>query len=215
MRALEILDSLKDEYPNAAPLLHYRNPFELLVSVILSAQTTDAQVNRITPELFRRYPGPEELAAAVPEDVEQLVHSVGFFRTKARNIRAAAHVVAHEYGGVLPDTIEKLVRIPGVGRKSANVLLSHVFEKPGIIVDTHFSRVTRRLGLTGQTDPERIERDVAAFLPPDSRTSFSMTVNYHGRYCCKARRPECFRCVVRRLCDYPQKTEAPEPGDAE
>ncbi len=155
MRALEILDLLKDEYPDAAPLLHYRNPFELLVSVILSAQTTDARSTGL-PRALCWYPGAVELAAAVPEDVEQMVHSVGFFRTKARNIRAAAHVVAHEYGGVLPDTIEKLVRIPGVGRKSANVLLSHVFEKPGIIVDTHFSRVTRRLGLTGQTDPERM-----------------------------------------------------------
>jgi len=209
-RAQKVLASLRREYPEARPLLLYRSPFELLIAVILSAQTTDEQVNRATPQLFLRFPGPAELGSAPIEELESIVHGVGFFRTKARNIRATAAMVADEFGGTVPDSIDKLVRLPGVGRKSANVVVSHCYSLPGIIVDTHFSRVSRRIGLVRQTAPEKIEQEIASYVPKDSWTALSMCVNYHGRRCCTARKPACFRCVVSELCEYGSKTPAPE-----
>lgn len=201
---------LRTEYPDAIPLLDFRNEYELLVAVVLSAQTTDAQVNRITPELFRRFRGPAELAAAPIEELEQLVHSTGFYRTKAKNIRGAAKMLVERHGGTVPNRMEDLVELPGVGRKSANVILSHAHGLPGIIVDTHFGRVTRRLDLTRSQNPAHVERDIAGILNPSDHTAFSMTVNYHGRYCCKARVPECYRCAIRDLCPFtPKTTERP------
>ncbi|HUX51057.1 MAG TPA: endonuclease III [Spirochaetia bacterium] len=209
-RALAIVTALKAEYPDLRPLLDFRNPFELLIAVILSAQTTDAQVNQITPALFRRFPCPEDLAGAEVAEIELLVHSTGFFRTKARNIRGAAGAIVEKHAGQVPDSMEELVALPGVGRKSANVILSHIYGVPGIIVDTHFSRVVRRLGLTAEKEPERIERDVDTFLPENVQTDFSMAVNYHGRYCCTARSPACHRCVVATLCEFsPKNLERP------
>lgn len=213
-RAAQILAILEREYPDATPLLDYRNPFELLIAVILSAQTTDAQVNSVTPELFRRFPGPRELAAAPLQDLERIIHAVGFFRAKARNIRGAAAMLVEQFGGTVPDSIDRLVTLPGVGRKSANVVISHIYALPAIIVDTHFSRVTRRLGLTESTEPAKLERDVGTILAESSWTAFSMCVNYHGRRCCMARKPECFRCAVRALCLFEPKTVAMPAEDA-
>ncbi len=207
-RASRILSVLEREYPDAKPLLDYRNPFELLIAVILSAQTTDAQVNSVTPELFRRFPGPGELARAPVEELEGIIHGVGFFRTKAKNIRGAAAMLVERFEGRVPDRIDDLLSLPGVGRKSANVVVSHVYALPGIIVDTHFSRVTRRLGLSVANDPAVLEREIGAMLPESSWTAFSMCVNYHGRRCCTARKPACFRCAVRKLCLYEPKTAA-------
>lgn len=209
-RAADVLKSLTAEYPDAVPLLNFRSPYELVISVILSAQTTDSQVNRVTPRLFEKFPDAESLARADVAEVERIVHSTGFYRTKARNIIGAAVELSRRFHGTVPDTIDDLLLLPGVGRKSANVVVSHVHGLPGIIVDTHFGRVCRRLGFTSEKDPGKVEREIAAIIPPYDQTSFSMTVNYHGRYCCKARVPECFRCVVRTLCPFEPKSPEPE-----
>ncbi|TVR68825.1 MAG: endonuclease III [Spirochaetaceae bacterium] len=195
-----VLDVLAREYPETPSLLSHRSPFELLIGVILSAQTTDEQVNAVLPALFSRYPGPPELAAAVPAEVEKIIHSVGFFRRKALNIIGAAAHVRDVQGGTIPATMDELVRIPGVGRKSAGVILLHVYDKPAIIVDTHFGRVVRRLGYSDVRDPVRLERDVAAILPPELWNSASMRLNYHGRRYCFARKPACGNCPVAALC---------------
>ncbi len=191
---------LKREYPDAPSFLHYRNPFELMVAVILSAQTTDARVNTVTSELFSRYPGAAELMAAEREEVERYVFSTGFYRVKAKNIMGAAKAVVERYGGVVPETMDALLHIPGVGRKSANVIRAHCFGKPAIIVDTHFSRVVRRIGLTEEKVPEKIERDLALLAEPGIQTEFSMVINIHGRRICSAKKPDCRGCVVRRYC---------------
>ena len=195
-----ILAVLGEEYRDAPSLLHYRSPFELLIAVILSAQTTDEAVNRTLPELFGRFPTPEALADADPSEVEGIIHSLGFFRQKTKSIIGTARAVAEDHGGRVPDTMEQLVRLPGVGRKSAGVVLLHVYEKPAIIVDTHFGRVVRRLGFSNVKDPARLERDVAAVLPRDEWNSASMRLNYHGRRYCFARRPDCDGCPVAPHC---------------
>jgi len=183
-----------------ATFLEYRTPFELLIAVILSAQTTDAQVNKVTPGLFRYYPTPEELMNADRKVIESIIHSTGFYRTKARNICGAARFVVTEFDGIVPFEMEKLLRIPGVGRKSANVMRAHCYGKPAVIVDTHFSRVVRRLGLTDHKKPERIEKDIVSISSPEIQTEFSMLINVHGRRCCFARNPACDSCVITSLC---------------
>ena len=208
-RARAIHDILAREFPDIRPLLVFSNPYQLLIAVILSAQTTDAAVNRATPELFRRYPASGDLAASSGEDVEALVRPLGFYRVKARNIRLAAETLLREFGGRVPDAMEDLIRIPGVGRKSANVILFHIYGKPAVIVDTHFGRVVRRLGLTAAADPDRVERDLATLLPEDIRSSFSMRINLHGRRTCTARKPRCPACSVEKLCPWDAKTPAP------
>lgn len=204
-RAQRVHALLSELYPETKPLLRYANGFELLVAVILSAQTTDAQVNKVTPALFSAYPTPQALAAAGTEELERLLRPVGFFRGKSRNIRAAAAELLERFGGVVPDSIEVLVTLPGVGRKTANVIVAHLYGKPGVIVDTHFARVTRRLGFTAAEDPQRIEREIRRLLPESELTAFSMRLNYHGRSCCTARRPRCVECPVRALCPFPDK----------
>lgn len=199
-RFVEILGRLEREFPLTPSLLDYRTPFELLIGVILSAQTTDQQVNAILPELFASYPDADTLASADPASVEAIVHPVGFFRVKARNIIGAARSIRDRFGGAIPDSMEELISIPGVGRKSAGVLLLHVFDKPAIIVDTHFARVTRRLGFTKSTQPAHVERDVAGTLPSSHWNSASMRLNYHGRRTCTARKPACPRCVLSDIC---------------
>lgn len=197
---IRIYRLLKKEYPRAATFLEYRTPFELLVAVILSAQTTDAQVNKVTPGLFRYYPAPEDLMNADRKVVESIIHSTGFYRTKARNICGAARFVVTEFDGIVPVEMEKLLRIPGVGRKSANVVRAHCYGKPAVIVDTHFSRVVRRLGLTDNKKPERIEKDIVSISSTDIQTDFSMLINIHGRRCCFARNPACDSCVITSFC---------------
>lgn len=183
-------------------MLSYTNAFELLIAVVLSAQTTDAQVNKITPALFSRYPDSHALAGARQEEVEGLIHSTGFYRSKARNIIGASKVLVEDFGGRVPQTMEELVRIPGVGRKSAGVVLHHIFDKPAIIVDTHFGRVVRRLGLTAHEDPKRVEQDIAAQLDRAYWSEFSMTANLHGRALCHARKPRCSECFLLPWCAY-------------
>lgn len=199
-RFIEILDRLTVEYPETPSMIRYRSPFELLIGVILSAQTTDEQVNAILPSLFRRYPNAEALAAASPADVETLIHSVGFFRQKSKSIIAAARAVVEEFGGTVPGTMEELVRLRGVGRKSAGVILLHVYNRPAIIVDTHFGRVVRRLGFSNAKDPTKLERDVASLLPDAYWNSASMRLNYHGRRYCFSRKPDCDGCPISDLC---------------
>jgi endonuclease-3 len=199
-RFLAILDTLAHEYPRTPSLLTYSNPFELLIGVILSAQTTDNAVNAVLPTLFARYPDPRSLADASPAEVEEIIHPLGFFRSKTKHITGAARAIVEEHGGDVPSTMDDLVRLPGVGRKSAGVILLHVYDAPAIIVDTHFGRVVRRLGFSSQDDPRRLERDVAEILPHERWNDASMRLNYHGRAYCYARKPKCPSCPVRDLC---------------
>ncbi|MFP3960582.1 MAG: endonuclease III [Spirochaetaceae bacterium] len=208
-RARAIFERLDPLYPDKSPPLAYSSPYELLVAVILSAQTTDAQVNRVTPELFRRYPTPRALAAADEEELASLIFSTGFYRAKARSIRAAARMLVEEYEGELPDRIDELTRLPGVGRKTANVLLGVIHGHPAIVVDTHFARVVRRIGFTAARNPDRIERELRAVVPAEIRTAFSMIVNFHGRAVCTARKPRCYECPIEDLCTFAEKTPAP------
>jgi len=196
---------LSKEYGSLKPMLRYRDCFQLLISVILSAQTTDEQVNRATPQLFRHYPDAEALSMAEQEHVEQLIHGVGFFRVKARHIIAASRAIHDQYRGNVPSEMEILTRLPGVGRKSANVVRGFCFGKPAIIVDTHFMRVCRRVGLTDSNNPEMIESQVRELLEREKHTRFSMAVNRHGRVCCNARKPECYACSIEGLCSFTGK----------
>ncbi len=199
-KARVITDILNREYPDRKPLLNYTNPFELLIAVILSAQTTDAGVNKVTPELFRFYPGPAELAAAEQNHVEEIIHSTGFYRMKAANIIKTAAALKERGDSTLPDNMKDLTALPGVGRKTANVILYHIFGKPAIIVDTHFKRVSKRLGFTRYTEPEKIEKQLLRAIPEDIQSDFSMTLNLHGRKYCFARKPECGGCPLQELC---------------
>ncbi len=199
-KARIVTEILNREYPDRKPLLNYSNPFELLIAVILSAQTTDAGVNKVTPELFRRYPGPAELALAEQNHVEEIIHSTGFYRMKAANIIKTAAALQERGDNSLPDNMKELTALPGVGRKTANVILYHIFDKPAIIVDTHFKRVTKRLGFTRYTEPEKIEKQLLKAIPEDIQSDFSMTINLHGRKYCFARKPDCEHCPLRDLC---------------
>jgi len=188
------------EYPDRQPLLNFRNPFELLIAVILSAQTTDAGVNKVTPLLFDQYPDPASLAAAEQNDVENIIHSTGFYKVKASNIIKTAVLLQERGDSTLPDTMKELTALPGVGRKTANVILYHIFGKPAIIVDTHFKRVSQRLGFTKLTEPEQIEKQLVKAIPREIQSDFSMTLNLHGRKYCFARKPDCPGCPLRELC---------------
>jgi endonuclease-3 len=196
----EILDRLDAEYPDREPLLSYLNPFQLTVAVSLSAQTTDAAVNKVTPELFRRWPDPVALAGADIGELEVLIHSLGFFRQKARNLVGASRHLVEEYDGAVPREMADLTSLPGIGRKSANVIRAHVWNLPGIIVDTHFGRVCRRLGLTEYKDPEKVEKKIGTMIPEDRQMAFSMTANLHGRRYCMSRKPNCAECPLDSLC---------------
>lgn len=199
-RIRTIFDRLIVDFPETKTLLTHRNRFELLIAVILSAQTTDAQVNRITPALFAEYPTPADLAAAAQGRVEELIHSIGFYRVKAKNIRETARRLVADFDGEVPRDMQTLLTLPGVGRKTANVLRAQLDNAPAIIVDTHFGRVSRRLGLTDRTDPAKVEAELAESVPPELQARFSMILNFHGRYRCKARKPDCEHCSLADLC---------------
>lgn len=196
----EILDRLNDEYPDREPLLIYINPYELTVAVSLSAQTTDAAVNKVTPELFRRWPDAASLAVADIKELEEVIHSLGFFRQKARNLIAAANRLTETFDGEIPMEMDDLTSLPGIGRKSANVIRAHVWNLPGIIVDTHFGRVCRRLGLTEAKDPAKVEKEISTIIPEEFQNTFSMTANFHGRRYCMSRKPNCSACPLESLC---------------
>jgi len=183
------------------PLKH-RNPLQLLVATILSAQCTDNQVNRVTPALFARYKTAAEFAASDPAELEALVHPTGFYRQKARSITRMARMLDQKFGGVVPRTMEELLELPGVGRKTANVILGGVFGVPGVVVDTHVRRISRRLGLTAHDDPAKVEQDLMRILDRGEWADFSLRVIYLGREICRARQPLCPVCPLRRLCPF-------------
>ncbi len=190
-------------WPDARPLLHYGSDFELLVSVILSAQCTDEQVNRVTPALFRRWPDAAAMAGATQKQMEDMIHSVGFFRTKAQHLREMSRILVDDFGGRVPLCMDKLLELPGVGRKTANLVYSACSGGPGIIVDTHVARVCRRTGLCENDDPGLCEKRIAAALPEAEWTAFSHAVNRHGKFVCRARNPACTaggECPVFKLC---------------
>ncbi|HEY1371323.1 MAG TPA: endonuclease III [Candidatus Binatia bacterium] len=199
-RAGAIGQRLKTAYPGLRVPLDHKNTFELLVAVILSAQCTDEMVNRVTPELFRRYGTPEAMARAPLKSIESLIRRLGLFRAKASALKKMSRQLVERHGGEVPATMEELTGLPGVGRKTANVILGHAFGIPGIIVDTHCKRVSRRLGLTREKDPEKIERDLVKLLPPEEWTGFSHRLVLHGRRVCYARKPDCADCPVNDLC---------------
>jgi endonuclease-3 len=201
-RACEVLERLGTLYPNAHCALDYSgDPWHLLVAVILSAQTTDVGVNKVTPTIFARYPGPEDLAAADVLDVEEIVHSTGFYHAKTKSIMAAARMVVAEFGGCVPETMEELMRLPGVARKTANIVTSNAFGKvEGIAVDTHVFRLAHRLGLSEENDPDKVERDLTSLLPRDEWFHVNYRFIDHGRATCTAKRPVCGACVLSDIC---------------
>ncbi|MFE0679576.1 endonuclease III [Streptomyces sp. NPDC058961] len=199
-RARRINRELAEVYPYAHPELDFRNPFELLVATVLSAQTTDLRVNQTTPRLFAAYPTPEDLAAANPEEVEELIRPTGFFRAKTKSIMGLATALRDEFGGEVPGRLADLVKLPGVGRKTANVVLGNAFGVPGITVDTHFGRLVRRFGWTEQDDPVKVEAEICAIFPKSEWTMLSHRVVFHGRRICHARKPACGACPIAPLC---------------
>ena len=200
-RAKKIARLLVAEYPDARCMLDHESPFQLLVATILAAQCTDERVNRVTPALFKRFGTPKEMARAEIAELETLVKSTGFFRNKAKSIKAASVTLAEGFPDRFPATMEELLTLPGVGRKTANVILGTCFNEPAIIVDTHVRRVAQRLGLATSDDPEEIERQLQALLPRAQWTAFSNALTFHGRRRCAARKPDHEGCVVRALCD--------------
>jgi len=199
-RAQRVLDALAELYPDAHCALDHQTPIQLLVATILSAQCTDARVNLMTPALFARYRTVSDFANADPAELERLVASTGFFRNKAKNIIACCRAILDRHNGEVPRTLEELVELPGVGRKTANVILGNVFGVPGITVDTHVGRLSRRLGLTEHDDPVKVEFDLMAQVPQADWTMFSHRLIFHGRQVCDARRPDCPGCAMNRFC---------------
>jgi len=199
-RARAIARGLAKTYPDAWCELDHRSPWELIVATILSAQCTDKMVNQVTPALFAELPTPDALAAADPARVEELVKRTGFFRQKTKAIQAVARAVVSEHRGQVPDSMESLTALPGVGRKTANVVLGTAFGRPAIFVDTHVNRLSNRLGLTVESNPDRIERDLQGLLPPKEWTHFAHRLIHHGRRVCFARSPRCDGCTIARWC---------------
>ena len=199
-RAQAIAARLAPAYPGLECPLAHRNTFELLVAVILSAQCTDEAVNKITPELFRHFPNPDKLSRASTQEIEGLIRTLGLFRAKAKSLQRCARQLVEEFGGKVPSTMAELTRLAGVGRKTANVVLGHAFDTPGIAVDTHCKRLSNRLGLTREQDPVKIERDLCRLLPPAEWTAFSHRLILHGRKVCFARKPTCEKCSLNELC---------------
>jgi endonuclease III len=202
-RARETIARLADEYPGTEVelcALSHDSPFQLLVATVLSAQTTDERVNQVTPAMFERYRVPNDLATADPDEVESLIKPTGFFRAKTRSLVAMAQALEDRFGGEVPSTMEDLVTLPGVGRKTANVVLSVGFGSPGLPVDTHVGRLARRLGLTTQTDPVKVELELNAIVAPAERGRLSLRLILHGRRVCAARRPRCEECLLNDFC---------------
>lgn len=202
-RARAVVERLRELYPGSAKqlcALQHHNAYELLVATILSAQCTDARVNLVTPEVFKRYPEPEDLAGADPAELEELIKSTGFFRAKTKNLIGMARAVTDRYGGEVPSNLDELVQLPGVGRKTANVVLSVAYGEPGLPVDTHVARLSNRLGLSTSSDPVRIESDLCALIARSEWGALSIRLILHGRNVCLARAPRCERCVLSDFC---------------
>ena len=202
-----IIEELKKLYPDAICSLDYRKDYELLFSVRLAAQCTDARVNLVTPALFERFPSLEAFAQATPEEVGEYVHSCGFWRAKAKDIVGSAQMLLSDFGGRVPDTMEGLLRLPGVGRKTANLILGDIYGKEGYVCDTHCIRITGRLGITdGSKDPLKVEQQLRKVIPPEESSDFCHRMVLHGRALCMARGPRCGECPMRELCDYGKET---------
>jgi endonuclease-3 len=198
---MEIANRLKKEYPNAKTALKFSNPFELLVATILSAQCTDKKVNEVTATLFKKYRSPEDFINVMQEELEQDIHSTGFYRNKAKNIKGAAQVLVERFNGVLPRTIKEMIQLPGVARKTANVVLGNAYGVvEGIAVDTHVKRLSNKLGLSSHSDPEKIERDLMELLPQDTWFDFTHLIIDHGRAVCDAKKPKCEVCILNDVC---------------
>ena len=205
-RIMEIIKRLEREYDRPGTALKFNNPFELLVAVVLSAQCTDDRVNKITPTLFKRFPGPREMAEAGLEEVEELVRSCSFFRNKAKNIHAAARMIVERFGGKVPDNMEDLIKLPGVARKTANVVLYNAFGKnEGIAVDTHVKRLVKRLGICQEKNPVKIEKELMEIVPREYWGPVTYLLIEHGRRVCKAKNPDCAHCVLRDICPSAKK----------
>ena len=197
----EIYDRLVAHYPDAHCALDFKSPFQLLIATILSAQCTDKRVNMVTPALFKRYRTPAALAAAKPEELEEMIKSTGFFRNKTKSLLGMSNAVAEKHGGKIPDSLAELVKLPGVGRKTANVVLGNAYDKnEGVVVDTHVGRLSKRLGLTRNTDPVKVEQDLMKLFPSDRWTMLSHLLIEHGRRICEARRPKCEQCFLSDIC---------------
>ena len=220
-RTREVARRLAETYPDAVCELDHANAFELLTATILSAQTTDTRVNLVTPDLFAKYPTPEDLARADPADVEEIIRSTGFYQNKTNSIIGMAAALVERFGGEVPTALEDLVTIPGVGRKTGNVVRSVAFDLPGLPVDTHVSRLSRRLGLTTHDNPVKIELELNGYLPARERGRFSLRMILHGRRVCFARNPDCASCSLEDICPSsrllrrPRGRRRPRPGDAE
>ena len=202
-RAARLVRGLRKLYPDSDCALEHHNVLELLVATILSAQCTDVRVNQVTPALFRRYPEAADYADADPAELEDYIRSTGFFRNKAKSLRNLGRALTDDHGGEVPDKMEQLVRLPGVGRKTANVVLGTWFGQPAIPVDTHVTRLSGRLGLTRETDPVKIEKELQALLPKKDWTFSSHALIWHGRRVCNARKPDCEACTLRPDCPFP------------
>ena len=205
-RIKKIRQILKVKYPEVKTQLNHKNAFQLLVATILSAQCTDRQVNSVTPKLFVQLKTPEDFARAPIKKIETLIHSTGFYHNKAKNIKNCAKTLIDKFNGDVPDTLEDLVKLPGVGRKTANVVLGAAFGIPGMVVDTHVARISQRLGLTASKNPVKIEFDLMQVIPEDEWNDFSLWLIYFGRAVCNARKPDCPNCFLNHLCEYPKKT---------
>jgi endonuclease-3 len=199
-QAVAIFRALGKRYPNANCELDFENPFQLIVATVLSAQCTDKRVNMVTPPLFKKYPTPKKMASAKILDLEEIIRTTGFFHNKARNIQGLSQKLLTDFHGEVPSTLEELITLPGVGRKTANVVLGHAFGVPGITVDTHFGRLSRRFGWTKSEDPDKVENDVARLIPQKEWTHLSQRLIWHGRRICHARKPACGACPITHLC---------------
>ena len=206
-RLKEVLARLRKAYPDARCSLDHNGPLELLIATILAAQCTDERVNKVTPALFEKYPTAADFAHIPQEELEKDIFSCGFYRNKAKSIRKACLAVVERFDGRMPGTMKELLTLDGVGRKTANVILSECFNTPGIIVDTHCQRLAKRLGFTQQQEPDRIEQDLAALCPEKDRAVLSHSLVFHGRAICQARAPKCSNCVIRDLCPFPDTPE--------
>jgi len=204
-----VAERLERRYPDIGTALDYRSPWELIVATVLSAQTTDENVNRVMPVLMNAYPEPADLAEAKPDDVEEIIYSTGFFRQKAKSIIGLAAAVEDEHAGEIPPAMEQLVHLPGVGRKTASVVLAEAFGQPAIAVDTHVKRVSKRLGLTDQSDPVKVEQDLKALVPLRHWNKLSMRLIQFGRDVCEARSPRCWECPLEDICAWPDKVPGP------
>lgn len=207
-RAALAVEALKKEYPDAICSLTYREPLQLLIATRLSAQCTDARVNLVTPALFKRFPTLDAFCEGPVEDIEEIIHSCGLYKTKARDIFAMCNKLRSEYGGVVPDTVETLIELPGVGRKTANLVVGDIYHKPAVVTDTHCIRICGRLGLSEGKDPLKVEKQLRAVLPMNEANDFCHRLVLHGRAVCDARKPKCEICCMRDFCNYAKELSA-------